>query len=88
MVLAGLQIAMKELREKKIPFTIRRNLPDGRCVVEVCVRARARSLHKAHGRTPRKVCVRACVHASTHVQGMQDLPDGRVRLREVVVVCV
>jgi hypothetical protein len=24
------QIAMKELREKKIPFTIRRYLPDGR----------------------------------------------------------
>ena len=26
------QIAMKELREKKIPFTIRRYLPDGRLV--------------------------------------------------------
>lgn len=26
------QIAMKELREKKIPFTIRRYLPDGRWV--------------------------------------------------------
>lgn len=26
------QIAMKELREKKIPFTVRRYLPDGRCV--------------------------------------------------------
>ena len=26
----GVQIAMKELREKKIPFTIRRFLPDGR----------------------------------------------------------
>jgi hypothetical protein len=25
------QIAMKELREKKVPFTIRRYLPDGRC---------------------------------------------------------
>lgn len=25
----GIQIAMKELREKKIPFTIRRYLPDG-----------------------------------------------------------
>ncbi|RRT77718.1 hypothetical protein B296_00020039, partial [Ensete ventricosum] len=24
-------IAMKELRERKIPFTIRRYLPDGRC---------------------------------------------------------
>jgi DNA-directed RNA polymerase subunit K/omega len=27
-----LQIASKELREKKIPFTIRRYLPDGRYV--------------------------------------------------------
>jgi DNA-directed RNA polymerase subunit K/omega len=27
---AYMQIAMKELREKKIPFTIRRYLPDGR----------------------------------------------------------
>ena len=26
-----LDIAMKELREKKIPFTVRRYLPDGRC---------------------------------------------------------
>lgn len=26
-----LEIAMKELRDKKIPFTIRRYLPDGRC---------------------------------------------------------
>jgi hypothetical protein len=26
----GLQIAIKELKEKKIPFTIRRYLPDGR----------------------------------------------------------
>ena len=26
------KIALKELREKKIPFTIRRYLPDGRCV--------------------------------------------------------
>ena len=26
-----LEIAMKELREKKIPFTVRRYLPDGRC---------------------------------------------------------
>ena len=25
-----LEIAMKELREKKIPFTVRRYLPDGR----------------------------------------------------------
>lgn len=25
-----LEIAMKELREKKIPFTVRRFLPDGR----------------------------------------------------------
>lgn len=29
--LAALQIAMKELREKKIPFIIRRYLPDNRC---------------------------------------------------------
>lgn len=28
-----LEIAMKELREKKIPFTVRRYLPDGRCGV-------------------------------------------------------
>lgn len=28
-----LQIATKELREKKIPFTIRRYLPDGRCAM-------------------------------------------------------
>ena len=27
-----LDIAMKELREKKIPFIVRRYLPDGRCV--------------------------------------------------------
>ena len=26
-----LDIAMKELREKKIPFIVRRYLPDGRC---------------------------------------------------------
>ncbi|RWW78798.1 hypothetical protein BHE74_00012964, partial [Ensete ventricosum] len=26
-----IEIAMKELRERKIPFTIRRYLPDGRC---------------------------------------------------------
>lgn len=26
-----LQIAIMELREKKIPFTVRRYLPDGRC---------------------------------------------------------
>lgn len=26
----GLKIAMKELRQRKIPFTIRRYLPDGR----------------------------------------------------------
>ena len=26
----AVQIAMKELREKKIPFTVRRYLPDGR----------------------------------------------------------
>lgn len=30
MVAHALQIAMKELREKRIPFTIRRYLPDGR----------------------------------------------------------
>lgn len=29
-LLCNLQIAMKELRQKKIPFTIRRYLPDGR----------------------------------------------------------
>ena len=28
-----LEIAMKELREKKIPFTVRRYLPDGRWVL-------------------------------------------------------
>jgi len=27
----GAQIAVKELRDKKIPFIIRRYLPDGRC---------------------------------------------------------
>ena len=34
-----LEIAMKELREKKIPFTVRRYLPDGRC--GACCPARA-----------------------------------------------
>ncbi|XP_019231837.1 PREDICTED: DNA-directed RNA polymerases II and V subunit 6B-like isoform X2 [Nicotiana attenuata] len=30
-----LEIAMKELRERKIPFTIRRYLPDGRQVMKI-----------------------------------------------------
>ena len=31
-----LEIAMMELREKKIPFTVRRYLPDGRCARRAC----------------------------------------------------
>jgi hypothetical protein len=31
------QIAMKEFREKKIPFTIRRYLPDGRYITIYCL---------------------------------------------------
>jgi len=30
-----LQIAIKELREKKIPLVVRRYLPDGWCVVSI-----------------------------------------------------
>jgi len=34
--LCNVQIAMKELRQKKIPFTIRRYLPDGRYLYYRC----------------------------------------------------
>lgn len=32
-----LEIAMKELREKKIPFIVRRYLPDGRCTFSLAL---------------------------------------------------
>jgi hypothetical protein len=38
-----LEIAVKELRAKKIPFTVRRYLPDGRC--DVCCQYQAFSVY-------------------------------------------
>lgn len=51
------QIAMKELREKKVPFTIRRYLPDGRCVALRCISA----YHQCEHGPSRARCVRTSI---------------------------
>ena len=41
-----LEIAMKELREKKIPFIVRRYLPDGRCTLLLSLKHSSCKQHK------------------------------------------